>query len=514
MTRIGRRLSLFVLYAACVIPSLSAAGNLQTLDQLLRKDFITPRQQRIDSLRIASTKNETPWLTNFRLAQAYADFNADSALYHIRLAEVLAADSSQHRRTLLCKAGLYNSSLVMYKEASDIFRSLTPDPDDADFSRDYYTLGVQLYRNLEDLTPEPDLKQEYARLKRQYRDSVLALSPGSILIDANRLLDNGNLTEALALLLPEAEKTGFTPANGAVYHTIARAYELQGNADMEIHYLTLAAQADISNGVREYIALPRLAYLLYEKGDISRAFDYLQRSINDAYACNARLRLLNMSETMSVISGAHGATQRSSRILLLCLSVMLGLLLLITGVSLYYARRQNRLLHRSQLNLQSLNSQLAASGNMREKYARRFMRLSLEFMDQLNHYRLYLLKIASRRNFNDLHEAISSTATVEREADVFYHNFDTAFLELYPDFVAEFNALLRPDERITPKDDKSLNTELRIFALMKLGITESAEIAKLLHCSQSTVYNYRTRYRAKAIDKEDFLRRIFPDKTT
>ncbi len=244
------------------------------------------------------------------------------------------------------------------------------------------------------------------------------------------------------------------------------------------------------------------------------AYRYMQRSIDDASACNARLRLMDMSETMSVISGANAAKELSARRLLMMLLLLAAVSLVVVGVSLYYARRKNRQLHDSRLRLQSLNSKLEASGNLREKYARRFMKLSMEYMDKLNHYRLHLLKIASKRKFDDLYDAISSTTAVERESDLFYHNFDAAFLELYPDFVAEFNSLLRPEERIVLKDEKSLNTELRIFALMKMGIGESVEIARLLHCSQSTVYNYRTRYRAKAIDKDEFVKKVFPAAAT
>lgn len=488
--------------------------NLKSLDRMLDEDYISLRHNRIDSLRRVLMSRGDNWRADYDMAAAYSDFNVDSALLYIRRAEASAPDEGSRRLTLLRKGGIYNSSLVMYKEAGDIFDSLAPDPADSTFTKDYYTLGVQLYRNLEELAPEPDVKNHYALIKRELRDSVLSYSPASILINANRLIDNGNPAGALGLLLPEVEGADFSPANGAVYHVIARAYEVQGNRDREIEYLTLAAQSDLSNGVREYIALPRLAYLLYERGDVDRAYRYMQRSIDDARACNARLRLMDMSETMAVISGANAAKELSARRLLVLLLLIVAASLAIVGVSLYYARRKNRLLGESRRSLESLNARLEASGSLREKYARRFMMLSMEYIDKLDHYRRHLLKIASRRNFDSLYDAISSTAGVERESDLFYSHFDSAFLELYPDFVDEFNSLLRPEERVELKDGHSLNTELRIFALMKMGISESAEIARLLHCSQSTVYNYRTRYRAKAIYKDEFVRKIFPSDTT
>lgn len=492
----------------------AADSDLKRLDRMLDTDYVAMRVNRIDSMRRELLNHEEKWRADYEMAGLYADFNVDSALLYLRRAREAAPDEAARRAVMLRQGSIYNGSLVMYKEAADIFRSLSPDPADSTFTRDYFTFGVQLCRNLEELAPEPDVREEYARMKRDLRDSVLRYSPASLLIDANRLLDNGNPAGALRLLLPEVEGEGFSPANGAVYHVIARAYEMQGNRGKEIEYLTLAAQSDVSNGVREYIALPRLAYLLYESGDVDRAYRYMQRSIDDARACNARLRLMDMSETMSVISGANAAKERSARRLLVLLLLIVAVSLAVVGVSLYYARRKNRQLAESRRRLESLNSRLEASGNLREKYARRFMRLSMEYIDKLDHYRRHLLKIASRRKFDDLYDAISSTAGVERESDLFYRNFDSAFLELYPDFVAEFNCLLRPEERVVLKDERSLNTELRIFALMKMGIGESAEIARLLHCSQSTVYNYRTRYRSKAIDKNEFVRKVFPDDAT
>ena len=93
-----------------------------------------------------------------------------------------------------------------------------------------------------------------------------------------------------------------------------------------------------------------------------------------------------------------------------------------------------------------------------------------------------------------------------------YAKFDSIFLNIYPDFIEEFNNLLVPEERIYPKQDELLTTELRIYALIRLGITDSNKIASFLRYSLRTVYNYRTKVRNKSAvtrgDFEDYVKKI------
>ena len=91
----------------------------------------------------------------------------------------------------------------------------------------------------------------------------------------------------------------------------------------------------------------------------------------------------------------------------------------------------------------------------------------------------------------------------------YYKNFDAIFLHVYPSFVSDFNELLLPEERIVLKEGELLNTELRIYALVRLGINDSVKIAELLHCSPQTVYNNRLKVRNKAsVPKEQFAETV------
>lgn len=494
-----------------LIPSLCYGenDNLRNLDKALSKDFTSKKVEQLDSLKNNISKSKDKWEGFHGLAIHYANFNTDSALSYAIKAREAATNRDQLRKSDIQIASLYNSSLMMYKEAYQIFKEIQLDSADIPFKKDYFTLGVQLYRNLEGLAPYDSLRRYYARRKREFRDSVLKIMPDEKFIRANELLDGGDPHGAINLFKDVAENPNISLYNGAPYHLLAKAYRRLGDKDREIEFLALAAKSDIENGVKEYLALPELALALYEEGDVARAYRYMKRSNDDAKSCNARVRIFDMTEAVSVISDAYASHQKSWQAIMTWLLIALCVLLLVTCISLVYVRKHNRMLSEARNKLEDSNRKLEAAGNVREKYVRRFMNLSREYIEQLNSYRASLFKTASKRNFDTLYNAIKSTQIIDRTTSTFYSSFDKAFLELYPDFVGEFNSLLRPEERIELKEENTLNTELRIFALMKLGIRESAEIAKFLNCSQSTVYNYRTRYRAKAIDKDNFVNHFF-----
>ncbi|MDE6287591.1 MAG: hypothetical protein K2M00_02260 [Muribaculaceae bacterium] len=508
-----KRRLLIIFFVFQVAAVFANEDTFRRLDKSLSKDFVTHKSHRLDSLGMAASADTSKWAAYYRLASEYASFETDSALHYTTRALKAARNRNEVFKSRLQLASLYNSALMMYKEAGEIFDSLDPDSVNQDSRTDYYIFGVQLYKNLESLAVDESLRRQYAIRKAAFRDSVLRILPSERFIRANELLDAGRPEEALRLFEDNLNDKEFNPANGAMYHLVSKAYAGMGDKDNELKFLALAAKTDIENGVREYIALPMLALRLYEEGDLDRAYRYMQRALKDAKDCKARVRIYDIADTLSVIATAYAARQRSAHLTLALMLVLVVLLLVIVGGSLIYARQRNRLLNIARSDLEKSNIQLAADGNVREKYLWRFMNLSREYLEKLDNYRAKLFKIGAKRNFDALFEAIKSQEIADKTAAAFYGAFDKAFLELYPDFINEFNRLLKPEERIILKEPDTLNTELRIFALMKLGVCESAEIAKFLHCSQSTVYNYRTRYRAKAIDKEQFVNHFFGETT-
>lgn len=485
--------------------------GLKALDKAVanRTEALGRRQHKIDSIASMLADSGTDsrrFALEMELSALYSDYMIDSALLHLDRADCIASmsrDTIAVLRAAMHRAGLYNSALMMYREAGNIFDAIDPSclcPSDRS---DYFTLGVQLYKNLEQLSPSGELRKKYADKKRIYRDSVLVLTPSAYIVHANQLMDQGRIADALELMLANTDTLASSEMNGAAYHVIANIYDRQGNISGHIRFLTRAALADLENGVREYLALPELALALYAQGDVDRAYRYMHRSIEDARTCNARIRLLEMASDIPVVDAAYNAMMSRSRktlTVILCITVLLAILL---SISLLYARRRNRLLHEARKNEAMINDCLRQANEVKEKYVVRYMNLSLGYLSKMDSYRAGLFKIAAKRNFDLLYDAIASTCYIDNELSDFYRGFDEAFLELFPDFVDNFNSRLRDGEKISLKSGERMNTELRIFALMKLGITDTSMIAKFLRCSSSTIYNYRTRIRKRTIDGGD-----------
>ena len=485
---------------------------LRKLDTALEchDTYTREKEARIDSLRDALSRagsKREKCNAEMNLHGEMSSFNLDSALAHIKKAENIARtlnDTSLLIDAMVSRAFLYNTTGVMHKEAFDIFRTLPRHKLDSTRLFNFYCLGVQIYRNLAIHSIDIDLKSHYTAAKMAYRDSAIMLDPGNEVLLANRHIDQGNFHAALRALGPSTPDTLSTRDAAVKYNIMAQIYEQQGNRDMWRKYLVLSAICDITNGVREYLSLQALARILYEDGDYDRAYRYIHHSIADATACNAKMRMLEMSESLPIIDSAYEDMQRSAQRNLSITCIIIGLLVVILGISLIYARKRNICLAEANAEQVRLNERLHQSDMIKEEYIKRFMTLCLEYLAKMERYRNELNRVAARRDFDALVDTIKSTRYINKEVSDFYDKFDEAFLSLFPNFVADFNNLLRPGEEIAIRKGEGLNTELRIYALLRLGVSDSESVCRFLRCSASTVYNYRTKMRNRAIDRENF----------
>lgn len=300
------------------------------------------------------------------------------------------------------------------------------------------------------------------------------------------------------------------------YYTLSLAYEAKKDTDMEIYYLAQTALIDLNASVREYAALQKLARLVYQQGDPERAYNYVSCSMKDAVACNARLRFLEVTEFYPIIDKAYSdkkaQEQRLGRILTLSITG-LAVCLILLAFYLYHGLRKLSLmrknLSKSNKELVALNQQLQQTGKIKEVYIARYLDRCVSYLDKLEQYRRSLEKLAMASRIEDLFKAIRSADFLREERKNFYNEFDKSFLELFPNFIHDFNNLLNEDGKIEPKPGEILNTELRIFALIRLGVTDANRIAHFLGYSLATVYNYRSKIRNKAKgDKDNFEQEV------
>lgn len=309
-------------------------------------------------------------------------------------------------------------------------------------------------------------------------------------------------------------------------YTLSESYRLKGDREKEKELLVLSAIADMKTAVREYVSLRKLAVLLYQEGDIERAYAFVKICMDDAEACNARLRKLEILEIFPIINAAYEQKTENQQTRMKWALASISILSVSLLFAIFYVYKQmkkvaatrrevieankrlkelNEELHSSNEQLKVANHSIAENSYLKEEYIGRYMDQCSVYLEKMEKYRRSLGKIAATGNVEELYKSIKSSKFIDGELQEFYANFDNTFLQLFPTFVEDFNALLAQEGQIALKPNKRMNAELRIFALIRLGITDSVKIAQFLRYSVTTIYNYRTKMRNRAAGDRDLL---------
>lgn len=467
------------------------------------------------------------------LLDEYRSFNTDSALHMAEEREQIAIRLGN--REYIDNARMNKADVLgmtgMYKEVMDLMRNIHIDRLPVDIHPYYYHIYRTVYGLMADYAVTAYEKKLYTELTDKYRDSLLLVNKDNLLIHTLIQSDQYNVRneydKAIRLLTDYlALQKDYEHDVAICAYTLSESYRLKGDKEKEKEYLIVSAMADMKTAVREYISLRKLAVLLYQEGDIERAYSYVKICMEDAAACNARLRKLGILEIFPIINDAYQQKTEKQQEQMKWALVSISLLSLFLLLAIFYvykqmkkvaaARREvidankrlkelNDELHLSNAQLKEANHSIAENSYLKEEYIGRYMDQCSVYLEKMDNYRRSLGKIAATGNVEELYKNIKSSKFIEGELKEFYTNFDNTFLQLFPTFVEDFNALLADDEQISLKAGERMNTELRIFALIRLGITDSVKIAQFLRYSVTTIYNYRTKVRNKAAGDRDLL---------
>lgn len=467
------------------------------------------------------------------LLDEYRSFNTDSALHMAEEREQIAIRLGN--REYIDNARMNKADVLgmtgMYKEVMDLMRNIHIDRLPVDIHPYYYHIYRTVYGLMADYAVTAYEKKLYRELTDKYRDSLLLVNKDNLLIHTLIQSDQYNVRneydKAIRLLTDYlALQKDYEHDVAICAYTLSESYRLKGDKEKEKEYLIVSAMADMKTAVREYISLRKLAVLLYQEGDIERAYSYVKICMEDAAACNARLRKLEILEIFPIINDAYQQKTEKQQEQMKWALVSISLLSLFLLLAIFYvykqmkkvaaARREvidankrlkelNDELHLSNAQLKEANHSIAENSYLKEEYIGRYMDQCSVYLEKMDNYRRSLGKIAATGNVEELYKNIKSSKFIEGELKEFYTNFDNTFLQLFPTFVEDFNALLADDEQISLKAGERMNTELRIFALIRLGITDSVKIAQFLRYSVTTIYNYRTKVRNKAAGDRDLL---------
>lgn len=515
---------------------------LNVLDRTIQEHetYVAQRELRIGHLKLLvngiEVKSAEHYNLNNQIYKEYRAFICDSAIHYlnenIRIAEYLH-DTDRKIESKL-QLSLLLSSTGMYTESIDVLESVDRQEVAARLIPDYYTCFDHVYGELSVYTQDKALSGHYWSISQAYRDSLYAILPPAseerLLMREALLRDKHQYEEALKINdLRLAEMEPYTPQYAiATYHR-SLIYKYSGDHLGEEKNLCISAISDIRSAIKDHASLWMLAQLLYEDGDMERAYQYMRFSWNATKFYNARLRSWQSADVLSLIDKTYQAMieKQNGRLqqYLLLITTLLVLLIVALG---YIYRQMKKLNHLQQANeqlnglneelrqmnscLSSTNIELSESNQIKEEYIARFIKLCSTYINRLDAYRRMVNKKVSAGQIAELLKITRSQDALDEELEELYANFDTAFLHLFPDFVKKFNDLLQDNERIVLKKDELLNTELRIFALIRLGIEDSSQIAEFLRYSVNTIYNYRAKVKNKTRgsreDFEDLVRKI------
>lgn len=265
----------------------------------------------------------------------------------------------------------------------------------------------------------------------------------------------------------------------------------------------LAAIADTKLAVKENEALLTLAVNLYHEGDIDRAYNYIKVALDDAIFYNSRFKNTVIARIHPIIENTYLYKLEKQKQNLRFYILLTSLFVIALAITLFFTFKQTKIVSRAKKNLNIMNEELILLNKnldeanlIKEKYVGYFMNQCAIYINKLDEYRKNVNRKIKTGQVDELYK--SSSRPFEKELEGLYANFDKAFLKLYPHFVEEFNSLLIPDEQYRLEKDQ-LNTELRIFALIRLGITDVRQIAVFLHYSVQTIYNYKSKVKRTSI---------------
>lgn len=511
----------------------NARALIARLDSVLAgvEQLHAHKEIRIRALResLAASRNAEDRITAcLDLYREYEVYQFDSAFAYVERAVNLSVAAGIRYRideSRICKARLLSIG-GLYPEAvaeldSIDYATLAPP-----LRFDYVMANFYTYLYWSDYCGE----QVYAP---RYREQAISwMRRAYPLIDRSRPEGAYFLGEYYVYVHPDSRKARACylqavrrlPKDSRVYamatYAVANNYSAAGDMDKYEHYLLLSCISDIVCCTRDNMALPDLAMYLYngQHADVQRAELYIAAAMTAAKRYNNRLRILEISQKLPLIVDAYKQTVTRQNMVLRVASTVAVVLMIAAMLLLYFYVRQNRQLsskrrelsgsnaqlHTLNDRLHTLNDRLLSTNVRRERLAKLYIDLCADYIDRLSRFELLVRRKIKAGQIQDLLSMASSSRLSEQDAATFLVQFDRAFLDLYPTFADELNALLRPECRVETPSDARLTTEQRIFALIRLGVKDSAEIAALLFYTPRTIYNYRSAFKNRAIDRDAF----------
>ena len=501
-----------------------------TIDSLIenRKDLFVEKEIRLKVLKDdlqRSTSEDQLFKINERIYDEYMAYDFDSAYYYINKnverqralddADRFAA-SAVRMAHILAVSGIFNNARLLLNEVrvQDISK---------ENKINYYEQQSELNLFRSEMANFTPLFPAYIDSMQHYRQKILEIAPHDsynyIFNLATYTCEQGEVDEAIKMLedyLPQLRQG--ERHYSVITSTLAYFYTHKNQPETREKYLLLSAISDLRGCILENNSLRELSIILLDRQEYKKAYNYIQLASADAKRYGSRLRSLQVARLTPLITEAYDAerahTQRRTNILLGVLSVITLLLVAAIIFVLFLIRKRravmekihamNLELERRNAVIEKANNEMKESNRIKDEYIGRFLELSSNYIQRGEERAKLLNRLARDKKMAELYAELKSTASLNESVRLFYQNFDTAFLNIYPNFIKEVNCLMADGNQFEVDEAHKLTTELRILALIRLGINDNQKIADILRSSITTIYTYRSRLKARARSKDSF----------
>ena len=525
---------MFLFLEAVQISANDNSRLYQILDSLIEQyDQLTAEKER----RVATIKEgvrgivltpEQQYDLNQRLYDEYVAYKFDSAFYYIDKNVTALRESDDRDRFAASAVRMAHILSVtgLFDRARRLLDQVNPDSISDQQKIAYYTQQSELNLYRSEMAQSTNYFSDYIKRAQYYRQLAIQIAPKDsydyVFNKATYICEAGETDQAIKILEKYMVKLEEgTRIYSIVTSTLAYFYQKKQMWEQQERYLLLSAISDERSAIRENNSLRSLSEILMSRGENDNAYRYLYQAISEAQFYGSRLRIMQVGrmapQVLQLYDMERTQTQQRTN---LFLGIISFVSLILAGIIIYtlilYRKKHaaglqiiemNKVLAHHTEEIESVNTQMKEANRIKEEYIGRFLELSSMLLSNTEQRMKQLNRLARDRKLEELYAELKTMEPVNTGIRTFHSHFDTAFLNIYPRFINEVNNLLTPENRFAYDDTsttKHLTTELRILALIRLDITDNQKIAGILRSSITTIYTYRSKLKAKAINKDTF----------
>ncbi len=513
-----------------------SAFSDQGRDSLLNKlNAVLDKKKQFDNDKIARIDNfkkllngddnldlNTRYSIYLELYNEYKSFNYDEAFNYAQRLQQVGRSLKDPAKIAYgkIKLGFILLSSGMFKETFDSLRTVSVKLLADSEKKEYYFLTARTYYDLADFDNDKYYTPIYNARAGKYIDSATSLcKPNSfeyLYYNGLKYLKMGRMDRAITNLQLLINHYHLTYHEFAVTaSTLSDIFIRKSQPDSAIGLLALAAIADIKASTKEAAAMLNLAQLLHQRGDANNAYIYIKQAMDDAKYYGARQRKLQVSAILPVIASDRiNSVEGQRRVLFLyALSLTVLALIIVAFVIIIYKqlqklRKADKIILEANHNLQESLDKLNEADKIKEEYIGYYFNLISEYINKLEKFKRSVDNKLTTKRFEDIRILVNNI-NLTKEREELFINFDRAFLKIFPNFLSDFNSFFDEEHQVKLLPNQLMNTDLRIFALIRLGIHDTEKIANILEYSVNTIYNYKARIKSKSkISNEDFEQAI------